>query len=234
MNFMNTLFDKLLGEPPQGLLFDLDGTLIDSVPDIASAIDAMLDTLGYAKAGEAKVRRWVGNGAKKLVERALQHVLDDEIEGLSATRLSFAYDCFLTNYQEVNARGSTLYPGVMEFLGYCQQQRIPMAVVTNKPIEFVPTLLTHLDIEKFFAVVIGGECVEMKKPDPEMLLVACQRLNVSPDDSVMVGDSRNDIVAAQRAGMPVVAVNYGYNYDRDIALDGPDWIVGDLRELLSH
>lgn len=228
---MTYYLDRWLGYRPEALLFDLDGTLVDSVPDIAMAIDAMLETLGCAPAGEAVVRQWVGNGAKVLVERALNHAgMRDDRES-SAANLRFAHACFLDNYHRENGRASRLYPGVRDALRAWQRQQVSMALVTNKPIQFVPHLLESLGVAEFFTVLLGGECVDLKKPDPQMLLLACEKLRVAPGRALMIGDSRNDVLAAQRAGMPVVAVNYGYNYDRDIALEGPDKVVADLREL---
>lgn len=229
---MSAFFETWLGRQPRALLFDLDGTLVDSVPDIAVAVDAMLQSLGYMTVGETNVRRWVGNGAKKLVERALAHVRQCNTDSLDQDSLGQAHSNFLLSYGQSNGNASLLYPGVRESLQYWQGQGVPMAIVTNKPIQFVPHLLDSLGIGDCFELLLGGECVAAKKPDPQMLLLACEKLCIPAHQAVMIGDSRNDIVAAQSAGMPVVAVNYGYNYDRDISQESPDRVVSDLRDLL--
>lgn len=230
---MAQLFTRLLGQPPQALLFDLDGTLVDSVPDIAVAVDAMLATLGFPAAGEQRVREWVGNGALKLVQRSLAFSLDSEESVVDREQLQTAHQHFLRHYQVSNGCHSRLYPGVADSLAAWAQQGMAMAIVTNKPVQFVPTLLANLSIEHYFQVCLGGECVAARKPDPTMLLQACEHLNTSVANVVMIGDSANDIEAARRAGIPVVAVDYGYNHGRPVAEENPDGIISDLRELLA-
>lgn len=220
------------GQPPEALLFDLDGTLVDSVPDIAVAVDAMLQDLGFAVAGEQQVRRWVGNGARVLVQRALAFSLGCEQAAVEDADLTRAHRYFLRHYQQSNGRHSVLYPGVSEALQAWHQRGLPMAIVTNKPIQFVPHLLNSLGIGDCFKVLLGGECVSDKKPHPMMLLSACEQLRVAPERCVMIGDSHNDVQAARAAGMPVVAVSYGYNHGRSVACEEPDLLVADLRELM--
>lgn len=213
------------------LLFDLDGTLVDSVPDIAPAIDAMLADLGRAPAGEDRVRFWVGNGGRMLVRRALAFdaagVPDDD------PSLPAAMESFFAHYQRSNGRCSRLYPGVAEALDAFAARGLPMAVITNKPARYIEPLFSALGILHHFAVLLGGDSLPVKKPDPEPLVRACERLSIPPSRALMVGDSRNDIEAARAAGCPVVAVDYGYNYGRPIALDRPDRVVSDLRDLLQ-
>lgn len=230
---MGRIFLELLGRQPGALLFDLDGTLVDSVPDIAVAVDALLREYGFGSVGEERVRQWVGNGAQKLVERALAFSSGSGERAVDHYKLASAYPCFLAHYRNTNGNRSRLYPGVREALQAWRQRDLPMAIVTNKPIEFVPHLLSRLDIADYFAVSLGGGCVPQKKPDPAMLITACERLGITCSRCVMIGDSRNDVEAARRAGMPVVAVSYGYNYGRPVELERPDAVVGDLCELVS-
>lgn len=230
---MSCIFNELLGHRPQALLFDLDGTLVDSAPDLAEALDATLQALGFAAAGEALTRAWIGNGARVLVQRALAHSFGCEPGEVSEASLNVAHLQFLEHYQLMNGRHSRLYPGVREALEAWHVEQLPMAVVTNKPIQFVPVLLASQRIEQYFSVRLGGECVPDRKPHPGMLLTACAQLGVVPRECVMIGDSRNDIEAARRAELAVVAVDYGYNHGRPVSAESPDRIVADLRQLLN-
>lgn len=227
------VFTELLGAPPQALLFDLDGTLVDSAPDIALAVDAMLLELGFPEVGEQRVRSWVGNGAQVLVQRALAFSFGCEETAVNPSSLKVAHQQFISHYQQSNGSCSRLYAGVRESLQSWHDQRIAMAIVTNKPIQFVPPLLERLDIQQYFMVTLGGESVPQKKPHPAMLQEACRQLGVLPSGSIMIGDSRNDVEAARAVSMPVIAVDYGYNHGRPVFQERPDKVVADLRELLS-
>lgn len=215
----------------RAVLFDLDGTLVDSVPDIAVAVDRLLADLGREPAGEARVRYWVGNGGRMLVRRALAFdvagVADDD------PLLPQAMDIFFAHYHETNGRASRLYPGVAEALDAFAARGLPMATITNKPHRYIEPLYAQLGILHHFPVLIGGDTLAVKKPDPAPLHHACALLGVTPAEALMVGDSHNDIEAARAAGCPVVAVDYGYNYGRPIAEDRPDRVVPDLRALLD-
>lgn len=216
--------------PPKALLFDLDGTLVDSVPDIAVAIDRLLAGLGRAPAGVERVRGWVGNGGRMLVRRALAAdvagVPDDD------PLLPDALEMFFAHYSDSNGHASRLYEGVAEALESFAARGLPMAIITNKPHRYIAPLFAQLGILQHFPVLIGGDTLAVKKPDPAPLLLACEQLRVSPACAWMVGDSRNDIEAARAAGCPVVAVDYGYNYGRPIADESPDRVISDLRALL--
>jgi phosphoglycolate phosphatase len=221
--------EKLLGKPPKALLFDLDGTLIDSAPDLAAAINLMLIELGYSAVTEAKVRPWVGNGARKLVERALRQTLQkNPEEDFIDTSLAM----FFHHYQRVLCDNSCLYPGVKEALHYWQSQNILMACVTNKPARFTAPLLSHFALDKFMPVAISGDSLPVRKPDPAPLLKACELLGVAVNEVIMIGDSRNDVDAARNAGMPVICVSYGYNHGEPIQNAQPDWLVDSFTDLL--
>lgn len=210
------------------ILFDLDGTLVDSVPDLAAATDAMLVDMGRAVAGEALVREWVGNGAERLVKRALTGKMDGEP---LAAELEKAFPLFMEHYQRHLQGQSRLYPGVKECLADLQERDLGLGLVTNKPERFIAPLLEALGIAEVFAVVVGGDTLADKKPHPAPLLHAARQLGVEPAAALMVGDSRNDVLAARRAGMQIVCVPYGYNHGEDIRLTEPDAVVEDLREL---
>lgn len=214
----------------RAVLFDLDGTLVDSAPDLTTAVDAMLMQLGRPSAGEAKVREWVGNGAQRLVKRALTNGMDAEPP---AELFDDAYPRFLDYYTKHLTDRSCLYPGVAEALADMRRMKLALAVVTNKPERYIAPLLNVLGVREDFAVLIGGDTLPQKKPHPAPLLTAARELGVEPAQTLMVGDSRNDVLAARSAGMPVVCVPYGYNHGEDIRLTAPDAVVEDLRELTS-
>ncbi|MBY4676084.1 phosphoglycolate phosphatase [Marinobacterium arenosum] len=225
---MRTLFD---GRDPKAVLFDLDGTLVDSVPDLAQAVDRMLVELGRAEAGEARVRQWVGNGAQLLVKRALcgQLSLDGVAEDAQFDR---AYRLFLQFYGEHTSGFSTLYPGVLDCLDGLRQRGIALAVVTNKPMRFTEPMLAGFGLSDYFQCVLGGDSLSVKKPDPAPLLQAMRQLGSGPADTLMVGDSVNDLRAARAAGCPVACVPYGYNHGEPIAVSKPDLLVERLDQLL--
>lgn len=212
----------------RALLFDLDGTLVDSVPDLSAAVDAMLLELGRAPVGEDAVRDWVGNGAQRLVKRALTGTMEGEPEPALFER---AMPSFLAHYEAHLSVTSRLYPGVREGLAWMRSAGYRLAVVTNKPERFIAPLLGALGIADGFAALVGGDSLPQKKPAPEPLLHAARLLGSAPAQTLMVGDSRNDVLAARRAGMAVICLPYGYNHGEDIRLAAPDAVVEDLQAL---
>lgn len=227
------MLDALYKVPVQGLLFDLDGTLVDSVPDLTAAVDAMLTQLDLPTAGVERVRHWVGNGSKVLVHRALSNVQNISENALDPLYLDAAHTLFLDNYQRLNGVASRLYPGVYEALTHWYEEHMKMAIVTNKPARFVPSLLQQLNIAEFFAVTVGGDTVSEKKPAPLPLLYACRELGIAPESAIMIGDSRTDINAARAVPMPVVCVSYGYNHGEPVTDAGPDVVIDSLLEMVN-
>jgi phosphoglycolate phosphatase len=217
---------------PQALLFDLDGTLVDSVPDIAVAIDRMLESLQLPAAGEARVRNWVGNGAQKLVQRALAYGYDESENAVSWSQLNEALQRYSDFYREKLAVHTRCYDGVVDALQQLHANQIPLAVVTNKPEAFAVELLRELGLLTLFTCVIGGDSVSERKPMAAPLLEAARRMNVDAARCWMVGDSKTDIHAARNAGMPVVAVPYGYNHGEDVRVFAPDVVVESLVDLV--
>ncbi len=212
---------------PRAILFDLDGTLVDSVPDLAACIDRMLQELGMPPAGEEKVRPWVGDGAEKLVRRALTGELDGEPEPELFRR---GFELFSEYYLQQTSR-SRLYPGAREALERLGRAGVRLGCVTNKRSRFTRPLLEALEVEHLFDVVVCGDTLEQKKPHPAPLLHAVRSIDAHPGESLMVGDSANDIAAARAAGMPVAAVTYGYYRGDDIGQERPDLLLQDLTEL---
>jgi phosphoglycolate phosphatase len=220
---------RLLGDQlPRLVMFDLDGTLLDSVPDLAAAVDSMLLQLNLPAAGIDKVRTWVGNGARTLVERAL---LSQRPQPATPGDYEAALALFMQAYAD-NHRFTQVYPGVFECLDWLATRQIPLAVITNKPQRFVGPLLEEKGLAGYFRWVIAGDTLTHQKPDPEALLHVMREAGVTPEHCLFVGDSRNDVLAARAAGVRCVAVSYGYNHGRPVAEEDPDLLLDDLRQML--
>ena len=211
------------------VFFDLDGTLVDSVPDLTAALNVMLQQLDLPEREEAQVRTWVGNGMDNLIRRAL--VGDMDGSRADPTLFARAKPLYKAAYAEHISVYSALYPGVRDGLTALHAARIPMACVTNKPAEFARPLLDRLGIGEFFTTVVGGECTPHPKPAPDALLLCAERLSVSITQGLMVGDSLNDVGAARTAGCPVVCVPYGYNHGYDIRDAQPDAVIDSIADL---
>lgn len=208
-------------------MIDLDGTLADTIPDLAIAANMMLRELGRPELDAALIRTFVGKGIPKLVERALAGGLDGIAPGEIFERALPIYErC----YTEVNGRHSVVYPGVMEGLRALRAMRLPLACVTNKSARFTAPLLEQLGIASCFQQVIAGDTLPQRKPDPAQLLHACRGFSVAPREMVVIGDSVNDAEAARAAGCPVFLVSYGYNEGRDVRELEVDAIVASLEE----
>lgn len=219
---------------PELVLFDLDGTLIDSVPDLAAAVDFMLQELGREEAGVDQVARWVGNGADRLVRRALAEGDDWLAQRLDASEVAAARKHFNAAYLEHLHHATGVYDGVEALIKVLQSGLTRhIALVTNKPRLFTEPLLESLGWTDVFDCVVCGDDLDEKKPSPKPLLHICEQLGFQPAQALMIGDSRNDVMAARMAGMPVVAVSYGYNHGEDIALSEPDWIIHSMQELVE-
>lgn len=218
---------------PGVALFDLDGTLVDSAPDLAAAVDCTLEQLGRKPAGLEQVREWVGHGSPVLMRRALAGKADWEPASAADDALfDDALTLFYNNYRQLNGKHAVVYPGVKACLESLSKRGCPMAVVTNKPEQFVSPLLKQLELDHHFKLVVGGDSLDTRKPDPGPLLHAMKALNGSRGTTVMVGDSAADVSAAQAAGIPCVAVTYGYNFGRSVQALGADAVVDSLSELL--
>ena len=206
----------LLDKPLEvgAVLFDLDGTLLDTLPDLHAAACAMLHDLGRPPLPLEAIRGYVGRGIPNLVKRVLAGSLaaaDD-----SSPPPQAALDSFRRHYARENGNRSTLYPGVIEGLEALKAKGIPMAVITNKAEAFTLPLLKSAGLAGYFSVVVSGDLLPKAKPDPMSLIWACGRLGVSPDDAVFIGDSINDFLAGRAAGCHVFLLPYGYNEGRDV------------------
>lgn len=223
-------FEQLFpGRLPKLIMFDLDGTLVDSVPDLAVAVDKMLVQLGRPKAGLDAVRQWVGNGAPVLVRRALAGSI--EHSGVDDQLAEQALELFMQAYAEKHAF-TVVYPGVRETLKWLQKKGVEMALITNKPERFVAPLLDEMKLGRFFRWIIGGDTMPQKKPDPAALLFVMKMAGAAASQSLFVGDSRTDVQAAKAAGVACVALSYGYNHGRPIEEESPALVIDDLRKLI--
>jgi phosphoglycolate phosphatase len=213
---------------PRMVLIDLDGTLVDSVPDLAFSVDLMMAELGRPTRGEAEVRNWVGNGVERLVKRALTGTLDGEPD---ADEFERAFPIFSETYAAHNGERSRLYPGVREGVEMLSQRGLRLGCVTNKAARFTEPLLDALGIADRFGIVVCGDQLPEKKPHPMPLLHAAKHLGAEPAESLMLGDSISDVKAARAAGFSVVCVSYGYNHGLDIRDAEPDAVIDSFIEL---
>lgn len=239
---------KLTTSEIKAILFDLDGTLIDSVPDLAAAIDTMLQSVGNPAAGEERVKRWVGNGAPALVKRALLNRDDgdqcDESE-LSEHDFAQAYSVFEFAYAQRLTKATGLYDHVTQTLAALydvndqtssdKSSGYKLALITNKPRRFTIPLLKALNIGHYFSHVICGDDLQFKKPHPLPVQTVLQKLEVLPEEAIMVGDSISDIKSAQGAGVRTVAMTYGYNHGTPIeqASEKADLYASGMQQLLA-
>ncbi|KAF1712699.1 phosphoglycolate phosphatase [Pseudoxanthomonas kalamensis DSM 18571] len=214
--------------PYRAVLFDLDGTLIDSAVGIADAVNHTLRELGHTGEDEATVRAWIGDGARLLLHRALQHAGADVADGPD---FEDAYARLMRHYGDSLPLQARAYPGACEALEALRQQDIRIALCTNKPERFIAPLLQALDWRERFDAIVGGDTLPQRKPDPEPLLHIAGKFGLIPAQCLMVGDSRTDAEAADAAGMPLALVDYGYRRDFDLDAAGACAIVGDLRQL---
>ena len=214
---------------PEMILIDVDGTLVDSVPDLAYCVDEMMTVLGREPHGEVRVRDWVGNGVERLVRRALVGALRGEPDDADFER---AYPIFLELYAENTSRRSCLYPGVREGLDRLKAANYRLGCVTNKAARFTEPLLKDLGVYDDFSIVISGDTLTKKKPDPAPLLHAAKLLGCQPADAMMIGDSVSDVAAARAAGFQIVCMSYGYNHGVDIREAAPDAVIDTLTEIM--
>jgi len=213
------------------ILIDLDGTLVDSVPDLVWAVDATMDDLGLPRRGEHAVRHWVGNGVERLVKRALTLDLYAEPEAAMYAR---ALPVFMAHYQAANGKYSRLFPGVAQGVRELAASGRHLACVTNKAERFTLPLLETLGVLSDFGLVVSGDTTPHKKPHPEPLLHAARHFDIAPAQSLMIGDSRHDVEAARAAGFKVLCVNYGYNHGDDIRDAAPDAVIDSLVDVKDY
>ncbi|MGN6082969.1 phosphoglycolate phosphatase [Trinickia sp.] len=208
-------------------IVDLDGTMVDTADDFTASLNGMLAELGAQPIARDEVVGYVGKGSEHLVRSVLgARFSADETEARFATAL----ERYQAHYADINGRHTRLYPDVEPGLAALSRAGIKLACVTNKPHRFAVALLEQYALARYFSVVLGGDSVKRKKPDPQPMLAACDALGVAPSDAVAIGDSENDALAGRAAGMATLTVPYGYNHGRAIQTINSDGIVATLLE----
>jgi phosphoglycolate phosphatase len=214
------------------LIFDLDGTLIDSVPDLALALNNTMLELNRDIFCLDMIRTWVGNGSATLIKRALSGDVNID-ENLSEELFNKAHKIFLEQYRLNVCEQTLMFDGVKSSLERLKNKGYTLSIVTNKPLVFVKPILDSFGIEELFSLYIGGDSLDVKKPNPKPLLYVCEKLGFNVEQSVMIGDSKNDIQAASNCSMQSIAVSYGYNYDEDISVHNPSVIIDNFEDILK-
>lgn len=210
-------------------MFDLDGTLLDTAPQIAEAANRMLVALGKPMLPQAQIASYIGEGVHNLIKRCLTGSLHAEPDAALFAQAQPLYQDFYA----ANAVDSQAYPGALAALQTLKKQGYRLACVTNKPEKFTLPLLHKAGLADFFEIILSGDSLAKKKPDPLPLLHICQKLGTLPAEAVMVGDSETDIQAAHAAGCFVVTVPYGYNQGRAIDVATVDATVQQLTEVVD-
>ncbi|MFW5333035.1 phosphoglycolate phosphatase [Hydrogenophaga sp. ZJX-1] len=226
----------------KAVIVDLDGTMVDTLGDFVVALNRTLDDLGLPPVERTLVEHSVGKGSEHLVRTVLDHQLAlPEVVAAAGVALSWpreqvgelALERYQHHYYFINGQHADVYPGVLDGLQRLRAVGLPLACLTNKPVAFAKTLLESKGLDGFFCQVFGGDSFERKKPDPLPLLKTCEALGTQPAQTLMVGDSQNDGIAARAAGCPVALVTYGYNHGDPIADAPHDRLIGSLAELLD-
>lgn len=216
------------------ICFDLDGTLVDSVPDLRLGLNAMLNELSLPTCEDKDAKNWVGDGIPKMVERALVFSQRETANVQpSEALLAQAVTLFEGYYQQFLNTESGLYPHVASTLKALKAKGYKVALVTNKAEHFLPELLADYKITSYFDLLLGGDTLAKRKPDPMQVDFACSHFNVTKNETIMIGDSRNDILAGQNAGVACIALTYGYNYGQPVSTLNPDYIIENFNELLN-
>lgn len=210
------------------IAFDLDGTLVDSAADIARAVDKSLLELGERTYGVEQIKDWVGEGLTKLLKRALTGSLEGEPDPALLAR---AREAFRGHYLAGICIDTRFYAGAIETLEALAARRYQLACITNKSMVYTEPLLRTLGVEDRFQLVVGGDTAGALKPDPAPLLYASRKLGLEPGQCCLVGDSRNDVLAAKAAGFRAVAVSYGYRQGADLLALGAEAELNSLEEL---
>lgn len=222
---MNPLFDL---SQRQVIMFDLDGTLVDSARDLYRAMNLTLADLGRECVTEQQVRVWIGKGAAQLCRCVIEY--QDEVFQSTAHEQLLAR--FLQVYQQNLCVDTTIYTGVVDFLDFCQAQDKTLVCITNKPYQAAVALLDQLGLLQRFALVLGGDSLAQRKPDPEPLLYAMRKFTQTTSQMLMIGDSRNDVEAARAAQIDCIVLSYGYNHGEDINACRPQVVIDSLAELI--
>ncbi len=222
-----------LQHQPRLLIFDLDGTLAHTLPQLALAAQAVARALDIKVPDSRTVANFVGNGVTMLLARTIAGRMDVDLAQIPSDMQRQARELFNQFYTAGLSENFMVYPGVAEGLARFKELGLLCAVVTNKPESFARPLLGYMQLSCHLDFILGGEVLPVRKPDPEPLFYVCRQLGVDPACALMVGDSVNDIQAGQNAGMPTAAFTYGYNGGHDVREFAPDYVFDHFEQLTS-
>ncbi|PJE77761.1 Phosphoglycolate phosphatase [invertebrate metagenome] len=230
MNHLTRLFN---GQLPELIMYDLDGTLLNSAPDLIHATQHMLNSMKLPPAKDNDIIKWLGNGIPALIKRALANDMRGNEPGkVDESLFSQSQQLFNRHYSKVLGQYSQPYTGVMPFLEAMKNQNITQAIVTNKSLDFSQRLSGMKGFSPYISYILGGDSLALSKPDPLPLTHTIEHFQVKPENALMVGDSKNDVIAAKAAGIKVIGLPYGYNHGEPLERSEPDLIIPDLSQLL--
>lgn len=216
------------------VLFDLDGTLIETAPEICDAVNDTLAQFGLPPVAQAQVDRWIGHGTRELLVQTLAHARGTSVDAVrAAADLPAIAQAFDGHYQRRCGTRSQPYPHVPEVLQALRGHGVRLAVVTNKEGRYTRTVLQAHGLQPLFDRVVSGDTLPTKKPDPAGVLSCLAEFAVPPARALFVGDSSIDVATARNAGVPVWALPYGYNMGQPIEACGADRVIADFRQLLN-
>lgn len=210
------------------VLFDLDGTLVDTAPEIADALNATLATIGRGPVPEPQVRRWIGDGARALLAKALDHLAVPPAEAARA------WDGFADAYAERCGRRSTVHAGVRPLLARLRGEGVRLAVLTNKEGRFARRVLAAHDLLQAFDLIVAGDTLAVKKPDPGTVAHALAVFGLDAEDALLIGDAVTDVRTARAAGIPVWLVTHGYPGGALTGADAPDGFIDRFDQFDRH
>ena len=222
----------MLDQHWRGILFDLDGTLVDTLTEVTRAVNDTLRSLNYSEVSEAQVQGWFGRGMRPLLLKALAEVSpfpETELDG--SHLLVEALELYESHYQKHCATACKLYPGVKSTLKGLKASGIRLAVVTNKKSHSVRKILDVMGIANYFEIVVGGDSFPVKKPDPTSVRDCMYQFEIGPEETLYVGDSALDAATARNADMSVWLVSYGYNQGESVESCYPDHVMRNFNEL---
>ena len=211
------------------VMYDLDGTLLDTAPEITTAVNLTLQDFSHGSVTDNEVRRWIGHGTGFLMQQAWQAT-----ERGSTHAWPDVMSCFIKHYEETVGTSSQPYPKVLETLAYLKSIGVKQAVVTNKESRFTNKIIEAHGLGQYMDLVISGDSLEFKKPHPGVVEHCLHELDMMKGQSLFVGDSETDLATARAAGIIFWAVPYGYNHGRPIAMAEPDRIIEDISSITSY
>nr|WP_314741804.1 phosphoglycolate phosphatase [uncultured Haemophilus sp.] len=209
--------------------FDLDGTLINTLPDLTLVVNSMFLEHGFPTVTQQQVLSWVGKGADIFFQNAIAYT-GKVLDAAQQVSMRASFDKFYATYV---CEESTLYPNVKETLEALKAKGFTLVVITNKPTKLVEPVLTAFGIYHLFSETLGGQSLPKIKPNPDPMWFICEKFGIQPSELLFVGDSENDVIASTRAGCDVVGLTYGYNYNVPIEQSNPTFVTSDFAEVLN-